>query len=186
MVVGVNHVSSLEVYRETIYWKLILLLIALVDVPLIISLFYLLFVWSSSDLFELLVLVMVLVMITFIIFSFSRFSVVMTTSGITVGFGVSKGRFNWGEVEECYPDEASAVRYGGYGIRGGVYNGRKRLVYNVTGAKRVVLKVKGRKYDEFVFSTRNPKQCVRIIRMQIAEGTPFQRGVKQGAAEANQ
>jgi hypothetical protein len=69
-------------------------------------------------------------------------------------------------LEGCYPDEASAVRYGGFGIKAGVYNGKKRLVYNVTGAKRVVLKVKGRKYDEFVFSTRNPEQVMRIIRMQ--------------------
>jgi hypothetical protein len=158
--------SSLEVYRETIWWKLIILLIALVDVPLIASIWYAFTVVPPEDQFEIPVLIVILVVISFIVYSFSRFTVVLTNSGIAVGFGVSKGRFRWAEVEGCYLDEASALRYGGFGIKGGTYNGKTRLVYNVTGAKRVVLKVRGRKYDEFVFSTRNSEQVMRIIRMQ--------------------
>jgi hypothetical protein len=158
--------SSLEVYRETIWWKLILLLIVLVDVPLIASVWYAFTVAPAEDPLEMPVLITVLAVMTVIVVAFSRFTLVMTNSGITVGFGVSKGRFRWGEVEGCRLDEASMLRYGGFGIRGGVYDGKKRLVYNVTGAKRVVLKVKGRKYDEFVFSTRNPEAVMRIIRMQ--------------------
>ncbi|MDH7556081.1 MAG: hypothetical protein QHG94_04010, partial [Candidatus Methanosuratincola sp.] len=66
-------------------------------------------------------------------------------------------------------DQASAVRYGGFGIKAGIYEGRKRLVYNVTGAKRVVLRVKGRKYDEFVFSTKRPDELMRVIKGQIGK-----------------
>lgn len=159
--------SSLEIYQETIYWKLILALIAVVDVPLIISLYFALTLSPPSDPYEVPILVVIFVVITAIVTSFSRFSVVLTNSGLAVGFGASKGRFRWDEVEDCYADEASAVRYGGFGIKGGVYQGKKRLVYNVTSAKRVILKVKGRKYDEFVFSTKNPEQVMRLIRMQI-------------------
>jgi hypothetical protein len=106
-----------------------------------------------------------------VLLTFGRLTITMTASGITVGFGLSKQRFGWGEVEECYLDDTSAWKYGGYGIKGGIRNGRKRLVYNISGAKGVVLKVKGKKYDEFVFSTRKPDQCMRVIRMQIGKPT---------------
>jgi hypothetical protein len=162
----VPSMSLLEVYHEVIWWKLILLLIALVDVPLIASIWYAYSGASPEDPSEVLILVVLLFVITFIVFSFSRFSVVITNSGIAVGFGVSKGRFRWDEVEGCYLDDASAIRYGGFGIKGGVFNGKRRLVYNVTGTKRVVLQVKGRKYDEFVFSTKNPDQVMRLVKMQ--------------------
>lgn len=162
--------SSLEVYRETIWWKLILLLITLVDIPLIASIWYASSATSPEDPFEVTILIVVLAVITFVVYSFSRFSVVITNSGIAAGFVVSKGRFRWDEVEGCYLDEASAMRYGGFGIKGGTYDGKTRLVYNVTGAKRVVLKVRGRRYNEFVFSTRNPEQVMRLIRMHT--GSP--------------
>lgn len=159
--------SSLEIYRETIWWRLIILLIAVVDIPLIASIWLVSSVSPPDDPLELPLLIALLVIVSLIVIAFSRFTVVLTNSGIAVGFGVSKGRFKWDEVEDCYPDQASALRYGGFGIKGGIYEGRKRLVYNVTGAKRVVLKVRGRKYDEFVFSARNPEQVMRLIRMQI-------------------
>lgn len=161
--------SSLEIYRETIWWRLLVLLIAIVDLPLIASIWYALTVVPPEDQFEIPVLVIILLVVSFIIYSFSKFTVVLTNSGISVGFVVSKGRFRWDEVEGCYLDEASAIRYGGFGIKGGVFEGKKRLVYNVTGAKRVVLRVKGRKYDEFVFSTRNPEAVMRIIGMQTGQ-----------------
>jgi hypothetical protein len=162
--------SSLVVYQETIWWKLIVFLLALVDVPLIVSIWFTSSVSQPEDPLETVMLFVILTVISFILVSFGRFAVVITNSGIAAGFGVSKGRFRWEEVEGCYLDEASAVRYGGFGIKGGTFNGKTRLVYNITGARRVVLKVKGRKYDEFVFSTRNPDQVIRVIRMHT--GTP--------------
>ncbi len=161
--------SSLEIYRETIYWKLILLLIAVIDAPLLGIVYYSLAASPSADPYEVIFPVILIAVVNAVVVSFSRFSVVMTTSGIAAGFRVSKGRFGWDEVEECYADEASAMRCGGFGIKGGVYRGRKRLVYSVTGAGRVVLRVRGRKYDEFVFSTRSPDQVMRIIRAQIGK-----------------
>lgn len=161
--------SSLEIYHETIYWRLILLLIAAIDIPLLGALYYSLAASPSADPYETLFPIILIAAVTAVVVSFSRFSVVMTTSGIAAGFGVSKGRFRWDEVVDCYADEASAMRYGGFGIKGGVYQGRKRLVYSVTGAGRVVLRVRGRKYDEFVFSTRSPEQVMRIIRTQTGK-----------------
>jgi len=158
--------SSVALYRETLHWRMIFALIVVVDIPLFLVLLYEMSRPPAPDPAEIAVLLVVLVIMAVILLTFGRLTITMTSRDITVGFGLSKRRFGWGEVEGCYPDEASAVRYGGFGIKAGVYNGKKRLVYNVTGAKRVVLKVKGRKYDEFVFSTRNPEQVMRIIRMQ--------------------
>jgi hypothetical protein len=137
--------------------------------PAFIVLFYELYLPPTPDPIVTAVFLAVMLIMAAVLLTFGRLAITMTTREITVSFGLSKRRFGWEEVEDCYLDETSAARYGGYGIRGGIYNGQQRLVYNVTNAKRVVLKVRGKKYDEFVFSTRKPEQCMRIIRMQIGK-----------------
>jgi hypothetical protein len=161
--------SSVVVYRETLYWRMIFALIGVVDIPLFLALLYEMSLPPAPDPSEIAVLLVVLVIMAALLLTFGRLTITMTASGITIGFGLSKQRFGWGEVEECYLDDTSAWKYGGYGIKAGVHNGRKRLVYNISGAKAVVLKVKGKKYDEFVFSTKNPDQCLRLIRMQTGK-----------------
>jgi hypothetical protein len=163
--------SSLVIYRETIYWKMIFALILVVDIPLFLFFLYELSLPPAADPVEIAVLFVILVVMAAVLITFGRLTITITAGGITVGFGLSKRWFSWGEVEDCYHDDASALKYGGYGIKGGIHNGRSRLVYNITSAKRVVLKVKGKKYDEFVFSTRNPEQCMRLIRMQMGKPT---------------
>lgn len=83
--------SSLEIYRETIWWKLILLLMALVDVPLVASIWYAFTVVAPEGPVELPTLIVLLVTISLTVVGFSRFTVVLTNSGIAVGFVLYKG-----------------------------------------------------------------------------------------------
>jgi len=148
----------------------LILLVAGVDTIAFASIWFAFTVDPPSDPYTLPILATALMVILVVVISFSRFTVVLTNSGIEAGFGISKRRFRWDEVGRCYLDEATALQYGGFGIKGGVFNGRKRLVYNVTGTQRVVLEVRGHRYDEFVFSTRRPDAVMRVIRMHT--GTP--------------
>lgn len=99
--------------------------------------------------------------------NFSRLSVKMTSRFIIVGYGVFQHAIPWKDVEDCYLDEASAIRYGGWGIRIGRFKGKWRLVYNVIGSPRVVLLLKEGRFREFVFSTKKPEEVIKAGRQQI-------------------
>jgi len=99
--------------------------------------------------------------------TFSRLSIAITGEAVTVGYGVLKRTYLFEDIADCYPDEASAIRYGGYGIRIGIYKGRKRLAYNIPRTPRVVLLLKRARYEEVVFSTSKPEEVIRVIRQQI-------------------
>ncbi|ATZ60964.2 MAG: hypothetical protein BME93_02205 [Methanosarcinales archaeon Met12] len=77
--------------------------------------------------------------------NFSNLNIKMTPRYISVGYGIFKHNIPWENIEDCYLDEASAIRYGGWGIRIGRVKGKWRLVYNVIGGPRVVLIFKGEK-----------------------------------------
>ena len=160
----------MAIYRETIYWKMIFALILVIDVPLLLLFLYEMSLPPVPDAVEVGVLFIIITAMALVLLTFGRLTITMTATGISAGFGHSKKSFGWGEVEDCYPDDASALEYGGFGIKYGIHHGRKRLVYNITSARRVVVRVRGKKYDEFVFSTKNPDQCMRVIRMQIGPG----------------
>ena len=98
--------------------------------------------------------------------TFSRLRITMTPRFIQVGYGVLKRTIPWGSIEHCYLDEASTVRYGGWGIRIARVKGRWRLVYNVMGGPRIVLSLKEGRFRELAFSTRNPEEVLRVVRQQ--------------------
>jgi hypothetical protein len=99
--------------------------------------------------------------------NFSRLSIKMTSRSAIVGYGICKRTIPWEDIERCYVDEASSIRYGGWGIRIGRVEAKWRLVYNVIGAPRVVLSLKSGWFREFVFSTKNPEAVMTIIRQRI-------------------
>ena len=99
--------------------------------------------------------------------NFSRLSIEMTARSIVVGYGICKRRIPWENIERCYKDATSSIRYGGWGIRVGRVEGNWRLVYNVMGAPRVVLSLKSGFFREFVFSTKNPEAVMTIVRQKI-------------------
>ncbi len=103
-----------------------------------------------------------------VVINFSRLSIRITHLSVRISYGIFKHIIPWENVEDCYLDEVSTMRYGGWGIRIGRVRGKWRLVYNVIGAPRVVLSLKKGKFKEFVFSTEKPEEVMNIIRQQTA------------------
>ncbi|MFU8795857.1 MAG: hypothetical protein ACNA7X_00970 [Dehalococcoidia bacterium] len=95
--------------------------------------------------------------------NFSTLTIRVRVDGITVGYGIIRHHLEWGNIVGCHPDELSAVRYGGWGIRTACVGGKRRLVYNIIGAPRVVVEKRTGKHQELVFSTRNPKAAMEAI-----------------------
>ncbi|MFW0860293.1 MAG: hypothetical protein AAGB97_09125 [Dehalococcoidia bacterium] len=104
-----------------------------------------------------------------LIVNFSKLNIKMTPRYITVRYGIFKHKILWENVEDCYLDEASAIRYGGWGIRIGRVKGKWRLVYNVIGGPRVVLSLNKGKCKEFVFSTNNPQKAIETVKQKLGE-----------------
>lgn len=116
-----------------------------------------------------LVLLVVALVLLFVTVNFATLTIRLTTQGISVGYGIIRHRVDWSNVAECYQDKASTVRYGGFGIRLGLVNGKWRLVYNTVGDPRVVVRKRQGKIQEFVFSTRNPEGVMKAIRERAGE-----------------
>ena len=101
--------------------------------------------------------------------NFATLSVRVDLYGVTAGYGIIRHNVSWGNIAGCHLDGASAVRYGGWGIRTGWVDGKKRLVYNIIGTPRVVVEKRQGKYDEFVFSTRHPEAVIKAINEGIGK-----------------
>lgn len=101
--------------------------------------------------------------------NFSRLIIRMTPQSIAVSYGIFKHTIIWGNIEDCYLDGASAIRYGGWGIRIGKVEGKWRFVYNVMGGPRVVLSFKKGRFSEFVFSTKSPDEVMKKIKERISK-----------------
>ena len=99
--------------------------------------------------------------------NFARLDVTISDERATIGYGVLRSSVRWEDIEDCYVDEVSVVRYGGWGVRLGWYKGKRRLVYNAIGAPRVVLVRKNSAFPELVFSTNNPAEVVAKVRAEL-------------------
>lgn len=112
--------------------------------------------------------ILIIIFLLFLGLTFNFISLVLkiTPEFILVGYGLYKHEITWDRVKRCYKDQASNVSYGGWGIRFGRVEGQWRLVYNIPESKRLVLSLKEGTFREFVFSTRNPDEVLRIIREQ--------------------
>ncbi|NYT00550.1 MAG: hypothetical protein GKB99_02350 [Methanocellales archaeon] len=103
----------------------------------------------------------------FLTINFSNLIIRMTSQFISVSYGIFKYTVLWKNISDCYLDEASTIRYGGWGIRIGRAKRRWRLVYNVMWGPRVVLSLKKGKFGEFVFSTGDPKRVIGIVKQKV-------------------
>ncbi len=95
-------------------------------------------------------------------FSFLRIKVFQ--DGITAGFGVIRHHVAADNIAAVYQDKAPNTAYKGFGFRWGSVNGRRRLVYEVSEAPRVVIRQKQDSDREFVFSTRKPDSAIKAVR----------------------
>ncbi|MFO7996579.1 MAG: hypothetical protein R6U93_05500 [Dehalococcoidia bacterium] len=95
--------------------------------------------------------------------NFATLTIRVTIEGVSVGYGIIRHHIPWGDIVGCRHDEASAIRYGGWGIRTAWAGGKRRLVYNIIGAPRVVVEKRQGKFQEFAFSTTNPQAAMKAI-----------------------
>lgn len=95
--------------------------------------------------------------------NFATLTIRVTTQGVSAAYGAIRYSIPWSNIAGCRLDEASAIRYGGWGIRLGWAGGKKRLVYNIIGSQRVVVEKKQGFHQEFVFSTRKPNEVLKAI-----------------------
>lgn len=102
--------------------------------------------------------------------NFAALSITVGVDGVTVGYGIIRHRVEWGNIVSCRIDESSAVRYGGWGIRAARVGGKRRLVYNIIGAPRVVIEKRTGRHHELAFSTKNPEAVMGAINEGIGKG----------------
>ena len=102
-----------------------------------------------------------------IMINFRQLNIILTTEYIVVNYGLLKQQFMWNDINDCYLDDASAIVYGGFGLRVASYKGKTRLVYNTVKSPRIVLSIKDGSFEEFVFSTKNPEEIIKIIEQKI-------------------
>jgi len=156
--------KGMETYDETLFSKWSTLLLFSITVIFILLYFYQIIVGPigtdpAPNWFWLVMAVFMLA----ITINFGRLTTRITSAGLTVSYGIFKKRIPWRNIEDCYIDEASAIRYGGWGIRLGRVGGRWRTVYNVIGGPRVVVSLKKGRIRELVFSTENPEEVIGAI-----------------------
>ncbi len=100
--------------------------------------------------------------------NFGRLVIKITHHSITVGYGIIKKTIPWENIDDCYVDQTSTVKYGGAGIRVAKVKGKLVLVYNTIGTPRCVLSLKEGRFQEFVFSTKNPEEVINVVKGQLA------------------
>ena len=113
-----------------------------------------------------LILIFSLIVSTFAI-NFRYLSILITKESVSAGYGIFACEIPWDNIEGCYLDQTTALRYLGFGIRIAIVKGKWRLIYNVIAGPRVVLSLKTGRFREFVFSTKNPDEILRIINDRI-------------------
>ena len=107
--------------------------------------------------------------VLFVVFTinFMWLTIRITAEEVVVSYGLFRYRVRWHDIEDCYADEASAVWYGGYGVRVGWRAGKRRLIYNTIGDPRVVLLTRSTPTPEFVFSTAYPDEVIQAVRGRL-------------------
>jgi len=156
---------SCETYEEKIFPKKEMWILGVVIILSLFLLVYQFFVGYHTIDWALLLALLALVVV---MYSFRKFNIKMTSDAIIVKYGFGKRTIPWEKIGDCYLDKASIIRYGGFGNRIGRVKGKWRDVYNVIGYPRVVLSLKNSGFfKEFVFSTKNPEEVMKVIKQQM-------------------
>ncbi len=140
----------------TMIFALVLVLIAIL-IPL---LFY-----PRRDA-EILLILLAAIFIS-ILLMFYRYSLIITSDGIMVGFPVWKAKIRWSDVANVETCDLKFIQVGGYGIRVTMHGGKRMLVINIHRKKYVLLEMKRGKYPYVAFSTENPEVVKGYISQEI-------------------
>ncbi len=159
-----------SIYEEKIFskWTRIILLGKFIFI-LFLSVFLILVKPEEPiQITVLLILFFVLLLLLAVMINFNMLSIKITPQSIIVGYGIFQNKIPWENIEDCYLDKASAIKYGGWGIRIGRVDKKWRKVYSTLGESRIVVSLKNDKhFKEFVFSTKNSEEVMKIVKQKI-------------------
>ncbi len=101
----------------------------------------------------------------FLSIAFWRYSVVLTSEYIQVGFPLYHVRISWEDI--CSVKKAENIpAYAGYGIILIKYNGSWIRAFNMPQMEKLLLDVKGRKYSRLLISVKNSERVISYIRQK--------------------
>ncbi len=101
---------------------------------------------------------------TVLLLNLQRLDIRIDAGGVLVRFGAFRQEYAWEDIVSAGPDQASVVRYGGWGIRFTRAEGFWRRGYTVINAPRVVLTLRQGRFRQFAFSTNRPDAVLEAIR----------------------
>jgi hypothetical protein len=163
-----------EIYEETIPFLVGKLVMALMIALSLLFLFIFIYQQLSGPVgsrpapdWLYLVMFVLFAGISYLVTSFRKLTISITSQVIKVTFGIFKYTISWGNVEGCYLDKNPGIAYGGWGVRIGKTKGKSVLVYNVVAAPRVILELKKGRFGQFAFSTKRPDEVMTIVQQQI-------------------
>ncbi len=111
------------------------------------------------------VLVLFVVVFLFLSIAFWRYSVMLTSDYLKVGFPLYHVRIPWEDI--CSAEKAKKIpAYVGYGIRLIKYNGSWIRAFNMPRMEKLLLEVRGRKYFLLLISVKNSERVISYIRQK--------------------
>ncbi|MCW4013720.1 MAG: hypothetical protein NWF07_12105 [Candidatus Bathyarchaeota archaeon] len=105
------------------------------------------------------ILAFIILMLGFIYANFMKMQITITSTSLTVGFGIIKHRINLNNIESIKVHRSPWYWYGGYGIR----FGWDRSIGFIQNYRTGIL-VKPRAGWKLFFSTNHPEEVVAIIK----------------------
>jgi hypothetical protein len=102
-------------------------------------------------------------LLLFVAINFASLVIKVSPRGVSAGYGVFRHSVPAADISGYYLDEASHLAYGGFSIRFGRNNGKRKVVYNTVGTPGVVIQQHSKPDQEFVFSTKNPEAVIKAL-----------------------
>ena len=96
--------------------------------------------------------------------NFAFLTVKISPRCISTGYGVFHHNIPTEDITGYYRVEAADLVYGGFGIRFGWNNGKRRIVYNVMNKPGVVIQRRSLPNREFVFSSNDTERVMETLR----------------------
>jgi hypothetical protein len=154
------------IYEETVYLTWLIISFILLFGFLLLILFYEMSV-IPSELSPLITIVLIIVILLSIFsVNFLILRIKITQEYLSVSAGILQHITTFGDIIECHVDEPPKLKFNGYGIRYGRFNGERVQGY-VLGDPKVIISLNKGKYKHFVFTTKNPQEVCKLIKKQI-------------------
>ena len=162
----------LEQYRETIWWKEIIVILGVFS-ALFFGMVIRVYI-DKPDAWEYLIILFIsmCIIFSFLTVNFRKLDILVTDENLAVSFGCSKRVFSLDNIEKAMTDKDAKPFVLGFGIRMTRFEKEWVLVYNVIFARTAVLHLKEGKARYFVFSTKNPEKIVEIINTNLNKAKP--------------